>query len=1102
VTDVHNIQIKVDASQGKRELSSFNTTLGQTAKALNALNVRSGSGFDRLSQQVTQLAAGFQALKSVAGIGALGKDLSTFGSGINSIRAPSSTVITNISSLAKALNNFGKVTIPKGVGAEMQALGAGLAAIKPPNLAAIQRIPAVIKELSKAGNAKIGTAVAADIATLSNAFASFRAPSAAAGPRIIALLNSLKGARINPNISASLGTLGTAFSNFRAPSAAAATNIGRLIQVLGTGNSGQVAAMANALQRISGIAVNVGNVQRATQQRAGAGGGAGGRGPGWLASISTGANGATGALRGLENQFSATYHIASLLRTAMGSLTLGALVTGVTETGRSFQSLQRGLESVAASSTETQSHMAFLNDLTTRLPISLETAATSYRQFGISAREAGISVGDTQKIFAGFGTAFSGIGLDADKQKLAFMAVEQIITKGKFAMQELRQQLGNELPGVMSVLAQSMGVSIKELEKQLEAGLPAEKLIGMADLLEKKWAPAVASAMQTGAGQAMMFQNTWTRFKATVFDNGFDRGMAQMFKSFNEGLNGDAVEAAGKKIGAAFQEIFVYAGALGQVLIENRETVLQFGLAFAAWATITAGVSVLKMLASPLLLITALIGPAGTMFRVFGLVALAALSPVATLRGGIAGLALAVRGLGASMLGVPGLIAALGFEAGRIGGELLNKYAPDVANMIAGARDKLVDAVTGSDASKAAVDLGKEVGNDFVKGLGVVGSELKSGGGALAELALPDTGKLMNDSMAAVKSALAGLTGLDLTKVSDPFDAVSKAIDKAKASVEKLKNEFHGDYVSNAERDTKKLTAATTELSAAEEKLFKSLQPWRVALEKAKTDFKTLEGLSHLTAGPNAMDPAKIDQLKQIYAYKNLPAINPFAGEVRSLTQELELSKLTGNAREEETKFIGIKNALLEKGVVISAEQEQTLRRMIQAQMELSKGGSNGFQQWANGVKDLKDALADVEKNGVEGLSSALSDLVVKGKADFVGSWPVDPFVAVEGHHQRLDVERAEELRRHRPRRTVRLQERQSCRRDCGRQGHRRLGDEGDHGGDRDGECRHGHRQWWRRHARRWRRREPSARAPSARRTRPPSPASMAARSAASCRNR
>ena len=88
------------------------------------------------------------------------------------------------------------------------------------------------------------------------------------------------------------------------------------------------------------------------------------------------------------------------------------------------------------------------------------------------------------------------MGLSAEQSSGAFMALQQMLSKGTVQAEELRGQLGERIPGAFEYAAQAMGVTTRELGKMLEQGqVVAEDFVPkFADVLRNQFAKDVPAA--------------------------------------------------------------------------------------------------------------------------------------------------------------------------------------------------------------------------------------------------------------------------------------------------------------------------------------------------------------------------------------------------------------------------------------------------------------------------------------------------------------------------------------------------------------------------------------------------------------------------------
>ena len=140
-----------------------------------------------------------------------------------------------------------------------------------------------------------------------------------------------------------------------------------------------------------------------------------------------------------------------------------------TET-KTLNSLDLAYSKVMGSTEEVAKAKEYLIGLTDRLGLSYISTADAYLKFGAAARQANLPVEETNKIFESVSKSAAFLGLSTERVSLVFLALEQIISKGKLQTEELRRQLGEHLPGAFGIAAEAMGVTAGELTDLLKKG--------------------------------------------------------------------------------------------------------------------------------------------------------------------------------------------------------------------------------------------------------------------------------------------------------------------------------------------------------------------------------------------------------------------------------------------------------------------------------------------------------------------------------------------------------------------------------------------------------------------------------------------------------
>ena len=167
-------------------------------------------------------------------------------------------------------------------------------------------------------------------------------------------------------------------------------------------------------------------------------------------------------------------------------LGLGRAIYGQT---KELDSLDFSMKTVIKSSTELAQTQKFLSEVAVNYGGDLLTLSERYVRFRAAAVQSNLAASDTQKIFESVSKASGVVGLRTDQLSNAYLALEQMISKGKITTEELRRQLGDVLPGSFGIMANALGVTIPELDKMLKKGevLSTVALPKFAAALEKAY---------------------------------------------------------------------------------------------------------------------------------------------------------------------------------------------------------------------------------------------------------------------------------------------------------------------------------------------------------------------------------------------------------------------------------------------------------------------------------------------------------------------------------------------------------------------------------------------------------------------------------------
>jgi len=203
----------------------------------------------------------------------------------------------------------------------------------------------------------------------------------------------------------------------------------------------------SAKQRLGGIAKGVGAV-------AGAG-------------VFGGPEGAIGALLGLP--FGLPGAIAG---GAIGAQvgTLRKSIGQVAELRAQFDLMRVALAGVSNDMDDFEDGMTAVREISDQFLIPQTEVIQKFVQLKAAVRGAGFDTETTTTVFKGLAAAVLSTGGSVEDTSAALRAAAQVFSKGKVSAEELRQQIGERLPGAFTQFAASMGISSQQLDKALEDG--------------------------------------------------------------------------------------------------------------------------------------------------------------------------------------------------------------------------------------------------------------------------------------------------------------------------------------------------------------------------------------------------------------------------------------------------------------------------------------------------------------------------------------------------------------------------------------------------------------------------------------------------------
>lgn len=255
-----------------------------------------------------------------------------------------------------------------------------------------------------------------------------------------------------------------------------------------------------------------------------------------------------------------SHSLGNLLRSYVSVFAIGAGIHRFFMIGEEMESLQATMLAASGNSAQAAEDFEYVKKVALNLGNDLQESTRGYAKLGTAARAANFSVDQTRNVFLAASEASRAYGLNAQRTQLVFLAFEQMLSKGVVSMEELRRQLGEQIPGAFQTAAKAMGVSTQQLSKMVESGTLAseEFLPKFADELRRsvRESGALAASLEKVRAARQRMASTFTLQTDEGFKAGKD-GFAGGFKNLTESLQqlGSAFRVFGKIMGAIFNGV-------------------------------------------------------------------------------------------------------------------------------------------------------------------------------------------------------------------------------------------------------------------------------------------------------------------------------------------------------------------------------------------------------------------------------------------------------------------------------------------------------------------------------------------------------------------
>lgn len=346
---------------------------------------------------------------------------------------------------------------------------------------------------------------------------------------------------------------------------------------------------------------------------------------------------------------------------------------GFVKTAMALENVKVAFTAIYGTSDMAEKKLEFVRQVSDQLGLSFLDTAEGAKKLFAAANGTPVER-EANKVFRAFSNMSAAMKLTGDETKGVFLALSQMISKGKVSAEELRQQLAERMPGAVNLFAKSIGKSTQELDKMLQKGeVTLEHFLKFANAVDMTYSAGAEAAGHSLQAELNRIKNTWVEFQERMTDTG---QLATLASGFNSVL---------KETLSIVEKIAPYMDDIATA-------------GFAAWigSSIASGGK-----------LNALLGSLGSGIKKIGhnLKTFAAVSAVSAVP--VGNLSKALGGLKIAMMGIVRNPALLAFFTAMAGVLALNAYqakkaARAYADVQKGMEEKLADEAKRKAADEAS----------------------------------------------------------------------------------------------------------------------------------------------------------------------------------------------------------------------------------------------------------------------------------------------------------------------------------------------------------------------------------------------------------------
>jgi tape measure domain-containing protein len=225
-----------------------------------------------------------------------------------------------------------------------------------------------------------------------------------------------------------------------------------------------------------------------------------------------------------------------------------------------LQSFRNTLNAISPTAADAAASNQLIIDTVNKYNIPIQSARNGFTKLYASMKPAGFSGEQIGNLFLGISKASATLGLSSEKVDRVTYAFSQMASKGQLMAEEVTGQLGDVIPGALSIMAEAANMDIKTFKKAMEDGMFVGKafeavMSNVPIVMEKRFGKGAEGAAKTFQGALNDMQTSLTLLYeafepvAVGFLNAVVKPVTDGLQTITDGFNafftGQAAQTAG-----------------------------------------------------------------------------------------------------------------------------------------------------------------------------------------------------------------------------------------------------------------------------------------------------------------------------------------------------------------------------------------------------------------------------------------------------------------------------------------------------------------------------------------------------------------------------